>query len=131
MNKFVPILRRNSGYYILPIDITTKESVHFLRDMADIIEQSIESGLEKNYLELFGLKVEKAMQVYFKLKPYKSKEGGEALWRKNLLNNLKKEERRKQRGDDFMGGLRKVIVEYLKHMNTVEVRVWPLRLRMF
>lgn len=79
MNKFVPILRRNSGYYILPIDITTKESVHFLRDMADIIEQSIESGLEKNYLELFGLKVEKAMQVYFKLKPYKSKEGGEAL----------------------------------------------------
>jgi hypothetical protein len=44
---------------------------------------------------------------------------------------LKKEERRKQRGDDFMGGLRKVIVEYLKHMNTVSVPILalPLQLR--
>lgn len=79
MSKFIPVFRRNHGHYILPIDITTKESVQLLRDMADILEQAIESGKEKDYLELFGLKVEKGMQVYFKMKPYKNKERWEAL----------------------------------------------------
>lgn len=75
--KFMPIVRRNHGSYILPIDINNKESIQLVRDFLDTLEEIMDVYNDKEFVDIFGLKVNKEINVYFKMKPYTKKQGGE------------------------------------------------------